>query len=197
VARIPAVTGPRTVEDEPAFRAAGELPAILDLWMLNSPKLAELHAGTRRYLATSMPFAHSLRELSNVVIAVEMASAALLHRHGRTAIERSGARPEAVEAVKALHYESLTDEERLIAQYVREVVHGTVTDETFDALRDKIGNKGMVDFTFLITTNIAWVRYAQALGIESDDREGRLDAPFEALISGQPLYETSVAREGQ
>jgi alkylhydroperoxidase family enzyme len=195
MARIPLVRGPASPDEARSFEVAHELPAILDLWMLNSPKLSEIHTETRRYLASAMPFAHALRELSNVVIAVEMGSSALLHRHGVTAVRNSGARPEAIEAVKTQQYDLLEDEERLFAQYVREVVHGTVTDASFDALRARIGDRGMVDYTFLITTNIAWVRYAQAIGVEADDRAGRLDEHFDALIEGRSLYATAVTEE--
>jgi alkylhydroperoxidase family enzyme len=192
VARVSEVLGPRAVEEERCFQAANELPAILDLWMAHSPDLVELHSGVRKYLASALPLPHSLRELANVVIAVEMGSSALLHRHAGTAVHQSGARQEAVDAVQKQRYDLLTDEESAYAQFVREVVHGAVTDESFDALRDRIGDRGVVEYTFLITTNIAWVRFAQALGIESDDREGLLDKYFDAIVARQPLFATRV-----
>jgi alkylhydroperoxidase family enzyme len=192
MARVPEVLGPRTVEEERCFEAANELPAILDVWMAHSPELVELHSGVRQYLATALPLPHSFRELANVVIAVEMGSSALLHRHARSAVRQSGARQDAVDAVRKQRYDMLTDEERVYAQFVREVVHGAVTDHSFDALRQRIGDRGVVEYTFLVTTNIAWVRFAQALGIESDDRAGLLDKYFDAIEAHRPLFRTQV-----
>jgi alkylhydroperoxidase family enzyme len=192
VARVPEVLGPSTVEEERCFEAANELPAILDLWMAHSPELVLAHSRVRKYLATAMPLPHSFRELANVVIAVEMDSSALLHRHGRTAVHQSGARQEAIDAVRAQRYDRLTDEEGVYAQFVRDVVHGAASDESVDALRERIGNRGVVEYTFLITTNIAWVRFAQALGIESDDRDGLLDDYFDAIEARQPLFRTRI-----
>ncbi|GAF45538.1 carboxymuconolactone decarboxylase family protein [Rhodococcus wratislaviensis] len=194
MARVPKVLGPRTVEEERCFEAANELPAILDLWMANSPELVEAHSEVRKYLATRLPMPHSFRELANVVIAVEMGSSALLHRHGRTAVHQSEARQEAIDAVRVQRYDRLTEEERVYAQFVREVVLGSVADESVDALRERIGDRGVVEYTFLITTNIAWVRFAQALGIESDDREGLLDEYFQAIEARQPLFGTRVQK---
>ena len=67
-----------------------------------------------------------------VTIIAELPAGAM--KPDQVAAVASGVRLEAVEALRYGHEEDLNDDERLLVGYIRQVVTGTVDDETFAAL---------------------------------------------------------------
>ena len=51
----------------------------------------------------------------------------------------AGVRLEAIEAIRYGHEEDLTEDEQLLARYIRQLVSGTVDDETFAAMSARMG----------------------------------------------------------
>ena len=79
-----------------------------------------------------------------------------------------------IEAIKALRYgqeEDLNDQERLLATYVRQVVSGTVDDETWAAVKEGVGERGVVEYTAFILWLHWLIRMMQAVGYEEPTDE--------------------------
>ena len=144
--------------------------SILNPWaraMLHSPRFAEQRAELSRLLRTAPDrggtFSHSDREWVGQVLSVHLQSNTIQLVHVPDAVA-VGVRPDAIRALYARQDAGLTDDERLLATFVREVADGTVTDESFDAIERRLGSRGVVEYTFYITMIITVYRQAQAFG---------------------------------
>ena len=70
-------------------------------------------------------------------------------------------------AIKALRYgreEELNDDERLLAKYVRQVISGTVDDETWELMKAPMGERGVIEYTAFILWLNWLVRMMQVKG---------------------------------
>jgi 4-carboxymuconolactone decarboxylase len=127
------------------------------------------------------------RELLDIALAVDLRDNAILAVHIPDAIA-VGVRPEAIEALLNADDVGLTPGERQIVSYGREVIAGNVTDASYAALRDRFGERGVVELTILVGFLLMTIRLWQALGVSqpSDEeirellrrlREGELEPP--------------------
>jgi hypothetical protein len=137
--------------------------------LLNSPPLAAAltrlstlvrtaggHAGT---------YSHRDREIVDQVLCVDWKTNIPMRTHLPDALA-AGVRPELILALRNGTEEELTDNERLLATYVRQVVSGTVTDDMFNAIRDYFGtDRGALEYTLFIGVLQLTIRMMQALGV--------------------------------
>jgi alkylhydroperoxidase family enzyme len=134
------------------------------------------------------------RELMDIALAVALGSNAILPIHIPDALA-VGVRPQAIEALLARRDEDLTDGERQLVSFAREVVGGTVSDESYAGLRERLGERGAVEFTVLVGFLLMTIRLWQAFGLPepSDDEMRTL---LDDLRDGKAPLPDSRARIG-
>ena len=81
------------------------------------------------------------------------------HLHDAVAV---GVRVEAIEALRAGREEELTDDERELTEYIRQVRDGRVTDESFAAMERRLGRRGVVEYTGFIMFLVLTIRLIEA-----------------------------------
>lgn len=132
-------------------------------------------------------FTHAQREWVDMVLATHLDTNVVMRTHLPDAIG-AGVRPEAIAAVRSGNEEELTEEEATLADYIRRVVDGKVTDESFEAVRQIMGTRGVAEYTIFITVLQETMRQFQAFGatdpsdeevdqLLADIREGRKPVP--------------------
>jgi hypothetical protein len=149
--------------------------------LLNSPPLAaglvELGRKAREGQLRGS-YSDAERELVDVVFSVDFGFNAILYLHIPDAIA-CGVRVEAIDALRSGDESALDASEAQIAEYCRAVASGTVTDELFARLADRLGPRGALEFTvfcgFLLMTFRLWM----ALGVTDPS-----DEDVEALLQG-------------
>jgi alkylhydroperoxidase family enzyme len=99
-----------------------------------------------------------------------------------------GVRLDAIEALRSGRDDELTDDERQLVTYIRQVVDGEVTHESFDRIEARFGRRGAVEYTIVVAFLQMTIRLFQAFGIPGisaneveemlrDFREGRRELP--------------------
>jgi hypothetical protein len=139
-------------------------------------------------------YTNKQREIVDMAFAVDFGYDTILKLHLPDALS-VGVRVEAVDALRAHRDELLDDEERLIVTYARQVVNGTVTDETFGAIEELLGRRGAVDFTVFIGFMLCTFRCWQALGVPDTPRE-EIDAMLQGYRDGTTELFDPAARIG-
>jgi hypothetical protein len=92
-----------------------------------------------------------------------------------------GIRLEAIEALWQDREDDLTDDERLLTTYIRQVVDGGVTDEIYERMEERMGTRGLVEYTVFIGHLTIVFRAFQAMDIPS---KIRTRAEFNDLLRG-------------
>src|SRR5262249_26778197 len=87
---------------------------------------------------------------------------------------------EAIEALMDGREEELTEDERLLAAFIRQVVAGTGGDETYERLERRLGKRGTIEYAIFILSLQLTIRLAQAraLPAPSEEEVRRLVAEF-------------------
>jgi hypothetical protein len=149
--------------------------------LLHSPPFAANRAEQSTLVRTAGErpdtYSHADREFVNHVLSAHLQTNAALRTHLPDAIA-VGLRIEAIEALRAGDDSRLTDDERLLASYIRRVVDGTVTDELFDAMELRLGTRGIVEYTVFITMLQMTLRQMQAFGADEPS-----DLEIEAMLA--------------
>jgi hypothetical protein len=86
-----------------------------------------------------------------------------------------------IEALRDRHEEDLTEDERNLVQFIRQVVDGSVTDNSFEWMTRRLnGNeRGLVEYVFMILYLLVHVRLMQIFdipGITPEEFDELLDA---------------------
>jgi len=106
-----------------------------------------------------------------------------------------GVRPEAIEALRTGREAGLTDGERQIAEFARQVASGTVTDASYAAMTERLGRRGALEFTIFCGFLLMTIRLWQAVGVpEPSDEE--MDELFRGLRDGSVPVPDPAARIG-
>ena len=80
---------------------------------------------------------------------------------------RAGVRIEAIEALRAKRDELLSDDELLLATYIRQLVDGKVEQPIYDRMYKRLGARGIVEYSGFILW-LQWImRMMQALSTGS------------------------------
>jgi hypothetical protein len=112
-------------------------------------------------------YAHADREWVDQVLSQSLNSFQVLAQHTRDAVG-VGVRLDAIQALWEGRDEDLTERERLLTTYIRQVATGTVDDDTWDAVRDLLGLRGLVEYTAFIGHLMVVLRMHQALDVPSE-----------------------------
>ena len=167
--------------DYPSF----DLPARYYGALQNSPPMAAaimqlgklVRAGELRGSYTD-----AQREFVDMVIGADLKYNGIFSIHIPDAIA-VGVRPEAIKAVLAGEDKQLSNEERKIAEYTRQVINGAVTDESHAAMSCIMGKRGTLEFTIFICFLLMTFRLWQALGVP-DPTDEEIDELIAGLVDG-------------
>jgi hypothetical protein len=136
--------------------------------LLNSPVLAAPLVSLSRRVRTrgesADSYSHADREFVDHVLMTDWDANAFRSIHVADALE-AGVRLEAIEALMDGREEDLTEDETLLATFIRQVVSGTVSDECYELMEQRMGKRGVVDYTIFIAVLQLTIRLAQAFGI--------------------------------
>jgi alkylhydroperoxidase family enzyme len=165
--------------------------------LLNAPPLADVLVRFGRLAREGQlrgAYTDAERELVDMVLATDLDYNGILDVHVPDALA-VGVRPEAIEAVRKGREGELTDEERQIVDYARQVINGAVTDESYAALVERLGRRGAVEFTIFVGFLLMTVRLWQALGVP-DPTDEEIDELFRGLVEGTISIPDPKARIG-
>jgi hypothetical protein len=156
-------------------------------WPAYAANRADLSSLVRTAGEREGTYSHSDREFVDQVLAVHLGTNVVQRLHLPDALA-AGVRLEAIEALFAGRDSDLTEDERLLATYIRQVVDGTVDDVTWARMVHRLGARGAVEYTIFITVLLSTMRQYQAFGCEDppqaeidgllqDYKEGRRELP--------------------
>ena len=132
-------------EAGPHFGALLQAPVVADA-------LSELGVYYRSRGEVAGSFSHGQREWADVVLGHEM-SPTILWGHMLDAVA-SGVRVEAIRAIVEGRDWDLEREELILTTYIRQVINGRVTQQSYDELEKLMGVRGAVEYT-------AWIGHLQ------------------------------------
>lgn len=142
--------------------------------LLNSPVMCWIASqfGTFVRTAGDRPdtFSHRDREFVDQVLSVDWNTNVVQAVHIPDALA-TGVRMEAIEALRSGNEDALDDDERLLTAYIRQVVNGTVDDDTYAAMVDRMGTRGVIEYTGFILW-LQWIlRMMQTLNVHNPSDE--------------------------
>jgi hypothetical protein len=108
-------------------------------------------------------YSHADREFVDQVLAVDNGWNGFMVMHTYDGVS-AGVRIEAIEALRAGREEDLTEDERLLATFIRQVLSGGVTDQIWDAMERRIGHRGAIEYAMFIMFLHLIMRLFQAFG---------------------------------
>lgn len=165
--------------------------------LLNSPTIGAALATLGRVMREGQvrgTYSDADRELVDMVLSVDFEYRAILALHIPDAIA-VGVRLEAIEALWQGHEEELDPEERFRVDYIRAVAAGTVDDERFTQLADRMGLRGAVEYSAFIAFLIMTMRLWQALGVP-DPSPAEIDEMLSSYREGTGPEIDPAARIG-
>jgi hypothetical protein len=127
-------------------------------------------------------YSHTDREFVDQVLSADLKTNCVQGMHLPDGLA-AGVRLEAVKALRYGHEEDLTEEEAFLAAFVRGCVNGTMTDELWDRMVERLGLKGTIEYALFTNFLLMTMRNIQVLtGEEPTDAE--IDRLIEEFESG-------------
>jgi hypothetical protein len=166
--------------------------------LLNSPLMTQIVAqmGTFVRTAGNRPntYSHADREFVDQVLSVDFKTNVVQGVHIADAVG-VGVRLEAIEALRYGHEEDLNDDEQLLARWIRQVVNGQVDNDTYNAIEERLGTRGLVEYTGFILWLHWTMRMMQVLGTEdpSDEEVDKIVAELRGGSDRGQDYATRLA----
>jgi hypothetical protein len=155
--------------------------------LLSSPPLAaglmEMGRIVRTLGERDDSYSHEQREFVDQVLSALWRTNVVQRTHIPDALA-VGVRIEAIDALRAGRDDDLTPEELFFATYIRDIANGTVTDASYGALVERLGERAALEYTVFVGFLMQTIRNFQALGME-DPSEQEIDALLEAFRSGR------------
>jgi hypothetical protein len=163
--------------------------------ILNSPPLAAglmgLGKTVRQRGLEGGTYTHAQREWVDQVLCADWKTNVVqgIHIPDGLAV---GVRLEAIVALREGREDELDDEERLLADHIRRVESGTVTDASYAAVEAHMGKRAALEYTVFIGFLIMTIRLHQALGVP-DPSDAEIDRMLAEFKDGtRPLPDPSV-----
>lgn len=128
-------------------------------------------------------YTHRQRELVDQALSAVVKDNHVYPLHVGDAIA-AGVAPGTIAAIRGDRWDELDPEDRLLVTYVKEVVTGTVSDATFDAVEQLMGTRGVIEYTVLITVLYMTMRQMQAFKVPQPTDE-EVDALVEQYRQGK------------
>jgi hypothetical protein len=166
--------------------------------MLQSPEMAyhltQMGRLVRAAGLKSGSYSHYHREFVDQVLCPLLGTNLVLPTHIPDAVA-AGVRLEAIEALRHGRDEELTEEELLIATFVRQVSTMSMTDETWNSMEERIGERGVVELMIFTGLLNMILRMQSALGMPvASDAE--MDELIRELKNGSREIGEFVDRSG-
>jgi hypothetical protein len=141
--------------------------------LLNSPPIAARQTKTgstvRGIGNRDGSYSHADREWVDQVLSYTFDYYGVLGVHTPDAIA-VGVRLEAIEALRDGREDDLTDDERFLTAYIRQVISGTVTEASYERLEQRLGKRGAIEYTYFIGYLQMVIRLHMAFGCPSPTR---------------------------
>jgi hypothetical protein len=128
-------------------------------------------------------YSHLDREFVDQVLAPYLKTNVVMVTHVPDALA-VGMPIESIDALQAGRDEDLSDDEQLLATYIRQVVDGEVTDESWASMEARLGTRGLVEYSIFITLLQLIMRLYQAFGLPDPTNED-VGALLEEFRSGR------------
>lgn len=177
-----------------------EAPRNSDVYfgaLLNGPRMAATIARLGRFMREGQvrgTYSDADREWVDMVISIEFDYRAIMALHLPDAIA-CGVRREAIEALWEGREEALTADERFLADFIRGVVHGRMTDAQFDAMVTRSGTETTIEYLAFIAFLMMTFRMWMALGVP-DASTAEIDAILRSYREGTGPVVAAEARIG-
>jgi hypothetical protein len=154
--------------------------------LLTSPRMCAIAARMGTFVRTAGEregsYSHTDREFVDQVLSADWKTNVVMDLHVRDGLA-AGVRMEAIEALRYGHEEDLTDDEKLLARYIRAVVSGTVDDELWGAMLERMGERALVEYSGFILW-LQWIMRMMQLLRTSDPPDEEIDALIAGLKEG-------------
>lgn len=165
--------------------------------LLNSPEMAYHVASLGRLVRLAGDrgdsFSHADREWVDQVLCKDWGTNVVMGSHLPDALAR-GVRLEAVIALREGREHDLTDDERFLTDFIRRVTQGRMTDEVFQRMVDRLGQRGAIEyaiFVMFLTLTMRLIETTTGRTGPTDEevmaelrayRDGERELPSELLI---------------
>lgn len=154
--------------------------------MLLSPQMCECLSNLGRLVRAAGDrddtYTHAQREVVDQVFSADWGTNVVQALHIPDAVA-AGMRIEVVEALRYGKEDLLNDEERLLVTYIRQVVNGAIEPETWNAVEQLMGERGVMEYTIFILFLQLTIRMHQAVGMP-DPPDEDIDRLIADLKSG-------------
>jgi hypothetical protein len=181
----------RTVELDETTTVEDEFDALL----VSPPLAAALSRFGKTFMklgGRSGTWSFADHEFIDCVLALDLGYRGFLAFHAPQAVAE-GVRPAALQALRAGDLDRLTDDERLCVAFIRAAAHGTMSDELWARMCDRLGSeRGAVEYTFFVLFLQLHIRLHQALDIPQFTEE-QMDQLLADLAAGTHPLPASVA----
>jgi hypothetical protein len=127
-------------------------------------------------------YSHLDREFVDQVLAPHFKSNVVMKTHIPDALA-VGIPIESIDALRGGRDDELSEDEQLLATYIRQVVDGTVSDEAFASMEERLGMRGLVEYTIFVAFLQLIMRLYQAFGLP-DPSDSEIDALLEDFRNG-------------
>jgi hypothetical protein len=165
--------------------------------LLNSPTMAATVARLGRFMREGQlreTYSDGDREWVDMVISIDFDYRAIMALHIPDALA-CGVRLEAIEALWERREHDLTADERLLAGYIRGVIHGRLTDAQFGAMVQRSGKRTATEYTAFICFLMMTFRLWMALGVP-DPTTREIDDILRSYRDGTGAHVQAQARIG-
>jgi hypothetical protein len=116
-------------------------------------------------------YSHTQREFVDQIMMEDFGTNAFRRLHTNDALS-AGVRLEAIEAIRSGREGGvLTDDEKLLARFIRGVVSRTLDDDTWDALEAQIGERGTIEYAIFVAFLQLILTLYHAFGLPPDSEE--------------------------
>jgi hypothetical protein len=171
-------------------RFRGEMPEGYFGVLANTPplgwRLASAGRAMRQRGNHEGSYSHRDREFVDQIMMQELGTNAFRQMHTNDALS-AGVRVEAIEAIRSGNEEAvLTDEEKLLARFIRGVMHRTLDDATWDAMEERIGTRGAIEYAIFIAFLQLILTLYHAFGLPPDS-EDEIEDVIRRFKAGEQL----------
>jgi hypothetical protein len=184
------------------YHPDGELDLNADLGpyfnrLVVSPSVAALASRFGRFVRTAGDregtYSHIEREFVDQVLLADWKTNVVALRHIPDAIS-VGVRVEAIKALRSGNEHELTEGEQLLASFVRGVVDGSVSDELWQVMEQRMGTRGLVEYAAFILWLQWTIRMEQFLGMPNppDEEIDKIISEYESGERGLPDWRAFI-----
>jgi hypothetical protein len=116
-------------------------------------------------------YSHTQREFVDQIMMQDFGTNAFRRLHTNDALS-AGVRVEAIEAIRGgREDEVLTDDEKLLARFIRAVISRTLDDDTWAAVEAQIGERGTIEYAIFVAFLQLILTLYHAFGLPPDADE--------------------------